>query len=159
MAIIRKPEYNDCWWELEKSDSLCTVGSNMRWCSHYEQQYGGSSRATIPSCNLTSGYLYKIIDIKVSKKYLHSMFIAALFTITKLWKQPQRPSLDKQIRDNMKYTCHGIFAVLQSLSCVWLFATPWTAATPSFPVLHHLLKLAQTHVHWVADAIQPSQTK
>ena len=25
-----------------------------------------------------------------------------------------------------------------------------------FPVLHHLLELAQTHVHWVADAIQQS---
>ena len=27
---------------------------------------------------------------------------------------------------------------------------------PGFPVLHHLLELAQTHVHWVGDAIQPS---
>ena len=26
----------------------------------------------------------------------------------------------------------------------------------SFPVLHHLLELAQTHVHWAGDAIQPS---
>ena len=28
-------------------------------------------------------------------------------------------------------------------------------STPGFPVLHHLLKLAQTDVHWVSDAIQP----
>ena len=28
--------------------------------------------------------------------------------------------------------------------------------TPGFPVLHHFLELAQTHVHWVGDAIQPS---
>ena len=27
---------------------------------------------------------------------------------------------------------------------------------PSFPVLHNLLELAQTHVHWVSDTIQPS---
>ena len=27
---------------------------------------------------------------------------------------------------------------------------------PGFPVLHHLLKLVQTHVHWVGDAVQPS---
>ena len=27
---------------------------------------------------------------------------------------------------------------------------------PSFPVLHHLLEFAQTHVHWVSDAIQTS---
>ena len=28
--------------------------------------------------------------------------------------------------------------------------------TPSFPVYHHLPELAQTHVHWVGDAIRPS---
>ena len=27
---------------------------------------------------------------------------------------------------------------------------------PGFPVLHYLLEFAQTHVHWVSDAIQPS---
>ena len=30
-------------------------------------------------------------------------------------------------------------------------------STPGFPVLHHLLEFAQTHVHWVSDAIQPSR--
>ena len=29
-------------------------------------------------------------------------------------------------------------------------------STPGFPVLHHLPELAQTHVRWVGDAIQPS---
>ena len=29
-------------------------------------------------------------------------------------------------------------------------------STTGFPVLHHLLELAQTHTHWVGDAIQPS---
>ena len=29
-------------------------------------------------------------------------------------------------------------------------------STPGFPVLHHLLELAQTQVHWVGYAIQPS---
>ena len=29
-------------------------------------------------------------------------------------------------------------------------------STPGFPVHHHLPELAQTHVHWVSDAIQPS---
>ena len=43
---------------------------------------------------------------------------------------------------------------LQSLSCVRLFATPWTAARQGFPVHHQLQKLAQTHVHRVGDAIQ-----
>ena len=33
---------------------------------------------------------------------------------------------------------------------------PMDCSTPGFPVLHHLLELAETHVHWVGDAIQPS---
>ena len=33
---------------------------------------------------------------------------------------------------------------------------PMDCSTPGFPVLHHLLELAQTHVHWVGDVIQPS---
>ena len=33
---------------------------------------------------------------------------------------------------------------------------PMDCSTPGFPVLHHLLEFAQTHVRWVGDAIQPS---
>ena len=45
---------------------------------------------------------------------------------------------------------------VQWLSCVRLFAAPWTAATPGLPVHHRLPEFTQTHVHWVGDAIQPS---
>ena len=31
-------------------------------------------------------------------------------------------------------------------------------STPGFPVLHHIQEFAQTHVHWVGDAIQPSHS-
>ena len=34
---------------------------------------------------------------------------------------------------------------------------PMDCSSPGFPVLHHLPEVAQTHVHWVGDAIQPSQ--
>ena len=34
---------------------------------------------------------------------------------------------------------------------------PMDSSTPGFPVLHHLPEPAQTHVHWVSDAIQPSR--
>ena len=49
-----------------------------------------------------------------------------------------------------------VAAVVQSLSRVWLFVTPCNSSTPGFPVLHYLLNFAQTHVHWVGDAIKPS---
>ena len=33
---------------------------------------------------------------------------------------------------------------------------PMNCSTPGFSVLQYLLELAQTHIHWVNDAIQPS---
>ena len=33
---------------------------------------------------------------------------------------------------------------------------PMDCSTPGFPVHHQLPELAQTHIHWVGDAIQPS---
>ena len=47
-----------------------------------------------------------------------------------------------QITANNKF----VIVVVQSLSRVWL-CDPWT---PGFP------DLAQTHAHWISDAIQPS---
>ena len=34
---------------------------------------------------------------------------------------------------------------------------PMDCSTPGFPVHHQLPELAQTHVHWVSDATQPSR--
>ena len=48
------------------------------------------------------------------------------------------------------------FISVQSLSRVQLFATPWATARQAFPVHHQLPELAQSHVHRVGDAIQPS---
>ena len=45
--------------------------------------------------------------------------------------------------------------VVQSLSHVWL-CDPTDCSTLGFPVHHQLLEFAQTHVHWVGDAVQPS---
>ena len=37
-----------------------------------------------------------------------------------------------------------------------ILCNPMNCSTPGFPVLHHLRELAQTHVHLVNDAVQPS---
>ena len=48
-----------------------------------------------------------------------------------------------------------ICCCLVAKSCPTL-CDPMDCCRPGFPVLHHLLKLAQAHVHWVCDAIQSS---
>jgi len=40
-------------------------------------------------------------------------------------------------------------------SCLAL-CNPMDCSMPGFPVFHYLPEFAQTHVHWVGDAIQPS---
>ena len=52
---------------------------------------------------------------------------------------------------------HNYYPVCCSVtkSCLTL-CNPMDCSTPGLPVHHQLLELAQTHVHWVSDAIQPS---
>ena len=57
-----------------------------------------------------------------------------------------------------------VFFILHHfLLCCWSVAlscpTLWDSmdcSRPGFPVLHHFPELAQTHIHWVSDAIKPS---
>ena len=49
-----------------------------------------------------------------------------------------------------------LLLLLFSCSVVSNSLQPMDYSTPGFPVLHYLLEFAQTHVHWVSDAIQPA---
>ena len=49
---------------------------------------------------------------------------------------------------------HGLI-IPSAQSCPTL-CNPMECSTPAFPVHHQFLELAQTHVHRVGDAIQPS---
>ena len=52
---------------------------------------------------------------------------------------------------------HIITTIMRLLlfSCT-ILCNLMNCSMPGFPVLHHLSELAQTHVHWVGDAIQLS---
>ena len=67
-----------------------------------------------------------------------------------------RPALGNSCRG---YSCCGrgnrLLLLFKSRSHVWL-CDPMDCSTPGFPVRHFLPEFAQTHIHWVGDAIQPS---
>jgi len=82
-----------------------------------------------------------------NKIYLHSYFL--------LYKQPvdskQKLSggklgslLEVSISSNLMLFSHSVVSLSDPMRM------------PGFPVLHHLLELAQTYVHWIRDVIQPS---
>ena len=56
----------------------------------------------------------------------------------------------------MFYTIHDTDVLLccccSIVSCIWLFAAPWTAAH-HVSVLHYLQELAQVHIHWIIQYI------
>ena len=72
---------------------------------------------------------------------------------------------DNNVRDyfftNIKYVLESTIYCKKDLFCCSvaqscpILCNPMNSSTLDFPVLHHLPKLAQTHVHWVSDAIQP----
>ena len=62
-----------------------------------------------------------------------------------------RDSKQKDSKGFYKSVCCSV-----SQSCPTLY-DPIDCIMPGFPVHHHLSEFAQTHVHWVCDAIKPSR--
>ena len=64
-AIIKKTRNNKFSQGCGEKGSLCTVGGNVNWCSHYRKQCGGPSRLKIElphdsAISLPSTYLKKM---------------------------------------------------------------------------------------------------
>ena len=57
-----------------------------------------------------------------------------------------------------QHTCVYLFNINFTSVCIYIHThiVQLLSCKPGFPVLHHLLELAQTHVHWASDAKQPS---
>ena len=60
-------------------------------------------------------------------------------------------------RQNQEITFTFCFCCSVAKLCLTL-CDPMDNSMPRFPVLHYLPKFAQTHIHWVSDAIQPSHS-
>ena len=103
MATIKKNTNNECWWG-------CGVKGNLVQCwwecklvqSLWKTVWGFLKKLRIglpynPAIPLLGIYLKKMKTL-IQKDILTPMFIAALFTIAKLWMQPKCPSTDKWIK-------------------------------------------------------------
>ena len=76
---------NPCWWEPS------TVGGNANWCSNVDNSMkvpqNTENRANIWPKNSTPEYISSPKSPLIWKDMYMSMFISALFTIAKIWKQ------------------------------------------------------------------------
>ena len=66
---------------------------------------------------------------------------------------PQRIIFNTKIREKMPNIIRHCFCSVTKV-CPTL-CNPMDCSMPGFPILHYLLEFAQTHVHWVGDAIRP----
>ena len=81
-----------------------------------------------------------------SVQFSHSVMSESLWPHGLQHARPPCPSPTQLISDiQILFSC-----------LVMTLSNPVDCSMPGFPILHHLLELSQTHVHWVSDAIQPS---
>ena len=86
---------------MEKREPSYTVDGDVNWYSHYGEQYGRFLKKLKielpydPAISLLGIYLEKTI---IQNDTCTPMFITALFTIAKTWKQPKCPSTDEWIK-------------------------------------------------------------
>ena len=85
----------------QREHSYYNVGGNVSWCSHYEEQYGGSLKKQKIELPYDSGfpllgtYMEKII---IWKDTFTPIFTAALFIIAKTWEQSKCLSTEEWIK-------------------------------------------------------------
>ena len=98
---------------IEKREPCYTVGGNVNWYSHYGEQCGdflkkkknlGVKLPYDPAIPLLGIYPEKTI---IAKDTGTPVFIVALFTIARTWKQPRCPLTDEWIK-KLWYTYNGI---------------------------------------------------
>ena len=102
---------------------------------------------------LNNFYTYHVVYY-VPGTYLESLYLLTDFIQFPL---PHAPTSDLFFYE---FVCFLKYSSIQFSSDTQSCATlcdPMDCSTPGFPVHHQLPELAQTHVHQVSDAIQPSR--
>jgi len=159
MAAIQKSTNNKCWrgcgergtilhcweWECNLVQPLWRPVWRFRKSLEIELPYD----PTVPMLCIHTK------ETRIERDRCTSMFIAALFTISRTWKQPRCPLADKWIRICGMYTQWNIQIRPVAQLCLTL-CNPMNRSTPGLPIHHQLLEFTQIHVHRVSDAIQPS---
>ena len=98
MTINKKSTNNKCWRGCGEKGTLLRCLWECKLYNHYREQYGGSLKKLKIELPYDPGIpLWGIHPEKtiIQKDTCTSMFIAALFTIAKMWKQPKCPLTDE----------------------------------------------------------------
>ena len=109
-------------------------------------------------------YVWYLIEVQMNSFTCGHSFAPALFVENTIcWKEYSFPIVltfcQKSVVSlyRLLILFHWLICCCCSVthSCL-ILCNPTDCSMPGNHVLHHLLELDQTHVHWVGDAIQPS---
>ena len=167
-SILRKVKMNRYFMWQTLSLMTCLLLSStpaLSWkmrdvCVSFPLSEGCDTRkasliSSTDGCNLPVLHKPSKTRLMRSQKLLAGVMFLKFFSAWFLLGEGLAPLTKGTKRtENFARTLSPLFSSLQSLSRVWLFVTPWTAARQAS--LHQLLKLAQTNVHQISDALQPS---
>ena len=89
MATIKNLQTINAGEGVEEREPFCSVGGNVNGYSHYGEEYGGflkKIKIELPTIPLLGMYPEKNM---IQRDSCTPVFIAALFTVAKTWKQPK----------------------------------------------------------------------
>ena len=99
---------------MEKREPSYTVGENAIWYNQYVEQYGDSLKTkTKTKTKLPYDWVIPLLGIypketRTEKDTCTSMFIEALITIVRTWKQPRCPLVDEWDKKAVVHIHNGI---------------------------------------------------
>ena len=101
MSAIKKPTNNKCWRGYREKGTLLHCWCECKLVWHYGEQCGDSLKKL--KIELSYDPPIPLLDIhteeiRIERDTCTPIFIAALFTIARTWKQPRCPLTDEWIR-------------------------------------------------------------
>ena len=102
MAITNKSTNNKCWRGCGQKGTILHCSWECRlvqplWKAVWRYLKKIKSRSAFRPSNPTSGNISEGTQDTNLKEHQHPKFIAGLFTIAKIWKEPKCPSVDEWI--------------------------------------------------------------
>ena len=138
MAIINKSTNNECWGRYGERGTLLHCWWECRlmqplWKAVWTNLKKLKMELPYDPMILLLGTFLKEHETLIWKNISTPMFIVALFTIARIWKQPKCPSADEWIKQLWDILCKGIlrgckkenFTLCSSIHGPWEHYAKW----------------------------------
>lgn len=98
MAGYYQRNNNNKCWEMWRNWNSYTIESNIKWCSFFRKQYGGSSKKKKRKIELQYDWVIPFLGTYAKERKVWivvctPVFLAAVFPIVNRWKQHKCPSM------------------------------------------------------------------